>query len=84
MRQNEQQPLFEVFLHFEGDAWLFSTYAQASQLLEALEFAERVFSVHSMHHRLRSTKAAATSAEVIGAADSQSFKKRNGRWHRVH
>jgi hypothetical protein len=78
--QNEQQSLFEVVLYFEGNTWLFSTSTQASQLHEALECAEKEFSVHSMHHRLRNTKIAATAAEVIGAADNQSFTKRNGKW----
>jgi hypothetical protein len=82
--QNEQQNLFEIVLHFEGNAWLFSTSAQASQFHEALESAEKAFSVHSMHHRLRNTRLAATSAEVIGAADNQSFTKRNGKWQPAH
>ena len=69
---------FEVVLYFEGNTWLFSTGAHAARMHEALEHAEREFSIHSRHHRLDSVRA--TSAYVFDAAANRHFTKRDGRW----
>ena len=63
--QSADPSLFEVILYFEGNSWLFSTFAQASIMQDAIEQAEKEFSVHSFHHQLGDTKAKATSAYVI-------------------
>ena len=47
---------------------------------EAVEQAEREFSVHSFHHRLANMKAKATAAYVIHASDDHAFAKRDGKW----
>ena len=83
MRANEQQgelELFQVVLQFEGNSWQFSTFAQGCRMQEALERAEKEFSVHSLHHQLGDVKAKATSAHVIRACDDRSFAKLNGKW----
>ncbi len=84
IEQKTQPNLFEVILHLEGNSWSFSTCAQASRLQEALEQAEKEFSVHLMHHHLSDRKIEATSAYVIDAGDNHSFTKRNGKWQPIH
>ena len=83
-KQKSEPDLFDVILYIEGKSWLFSTSAQASRLQEAVEWAEKEFSVHSMHHRLGHKKMAATSACVFSANDYHSFMKRDGRWELAH
>ena len=78
-KQERELDLFEVILQFEDNSWQFSTFAQASRMQEALERAEREFSVHSLHHQLGDIKGKATAA-VIRASDDQSFAKRDGKW----
>ena len=82
--QNAQQNLFEVILYLESHSWLFSTCAQASRLQEALEQAEKEFSIHSTQHRLSDRKMEATSAQVIDAGDNHAFTKRDGKWQLAH
>jgi hypothetical protein len=83
--QSSREPsLFEVTLYFENDSWLFSTLARAAVEQEALEQAEREFSVHSFQHQLGSVRVRATSAHVTHASDGRSFAKRNGKWQPVH
>ena len=84
IEQRADPSLFEVVLYFEGNSWLFSTFARASIEQEALEQAEREFTVHSFHHQLGDTKAKATSAHVIHASDGHSFAKRDGKWQLMH
>jgi hypothetical protein len=78
IEQKSQPDLFEVVLCIEGDSWLFSTCAEATRLQEALERAEKEFSVHSMHHQLGNRRMEATSAYVRDAEDHHSFAKRDG------
>ncbi len=80
IEQETESDLFEVILYFEGNSWLFSTFAQAALMQEALERAEKEFSVHSMHHQLGNRTFKATSAYVVRACDDHSFAKRNGKW----
>jgi len=82
--QRAEPNLFEVILYFEGNSWLFSTFAHASLMQEALEQAEREFSAHSFHHQLGDARAKATSAYVIHATDDHSFAKRDGKWQLLH
>ena len=83
--QSKAEPnLFEITLYFEGNSWQFSTSARASLEQDALEQAEKEFSVHSFQHRLGAVKVRATSAHIAGACDSRSFAKRDGKWQRVH
>lgn len=84
IEQNTQPNLFEVILNFEGNSWSFFTCTQASRLQEALDQAEKEFSVHSLQHRLGDLRITATSAHVIGADDNHSFKKQNGKWQLTH
>ncbi len=84
IEQKAQPNLFEVTLYFEGDLWSFSTSAQATRFQEALERAEKDFSIHSMHHRLSNRKMKATSAFVFSANDNQSFTKQDGKWRPAH
>jgi hypothetical protein len=84
IEQKAQLNLFEVILYFEGNSWLFSTCAETTRLQEALERAEREFSVHSMHHQLGNRKMKATSAYVFDADDNHSFTKRDGKWQLAH
>jgi hypothetical protein len=86
MHPTEQQgelDLFEVILQF-GNSWQFSTFAQGCRVQEALERAEREFSVHSLHHQLHNVRAKITSAQVIRACDRHSFAKHDGRWQLAH
>ena len=69
---------FEVVLYFENSSWLFSACAYSSHSRAALEFAEREFSVHALHHNLG--KVRARSACVTDQFDNYYFAKRNGRW----
>jgi len=78
IEQETEADLFEVVLYFEGNSWLFSTFAHASFMQEALERAEKEFSVHSSHHQLGGKKFKATAAYVIRARDDHSFAKGNG------
>jgi hypothetical protein len=84
IQQGTDPNLFEVILYFEGDSWSFSTFARASIMQEALEHAEREFSVHSFHHQLGDMRVKATSAYVIHASDDHSFAKRDGKWQLMH
>jgi|SRR5271166_190501 len=77
-RQGSGPGLFEVILYFKNNSWLFSTCAYSSHTEAALEFAEREFSVHALHHNLGNIKAG--SACVMGQLDNYYFAKRNGRW----
>jgi hypothetical protein len=70
--------IFEVILYFENSSWLFSTCAYSSHSKAALEFAEREFSVHALHHSLG--KLRARSACVMDQINNYYFDKRNGRW----
>jgi hypothetical protein len=74
--------LFEITLYFEGNSWLFSTAARAFMEQDALEQAERAFSVHSFQHQLGHMRVKA--AQIAGASDNSSFAKRDGKWQRVH
>jgi hypothetical protein len=76
----QEARLCEVILYSEGNSWLFSTFAHAASMQEALEQAEREISVHSRYHRLSDGHIKATSAHVISASDDHPFAKRNGRW----
>jgi hypothetical protein len=80
-RQGSGAGLFEVILYFEKNLWAFSTYAYSSHSKAALEFAEREFSVHSLHHKLG--KVRARSACVTDQFDNYYFAKKNGRWQIV-
>jgi hypothetical protein len=82
--QQEDLDLFEVILQFEGNSWRFSTFAQGCRMQEALERAEREFSVHSLHHKLHNVRAKITSAQVIRACDGRSFAKHDGKWRLAH
>ena len=83
--QSKAEPnLFEITLYFEGNSWQFSTSARASLEQDALEQAEKEFSVHSFQHRLGNMRVRATSAHVIHASDGRSYAKRDGKWQRVH
>jgi hypothetical protein len=83
--QSKAEPnLFEITLYFEGNSWQFSTSARASFEQDALEQAEKEFSVHSFQHRLGNMRVRATSAHIAGASDGRSFAKRDGKWQRVH
>lgn len=77
--QETEPDLFEVVLYFEGNSWAFSTCAYAALMQEALERAEKEFSVHSLHHQLGHAKLKATSAYVIGDYDHY-FTKLDGKW----
>ncbi len=79
-----ESSLFEVILYFENNSWSFSTVAHASFMQEAIEQAEREFSVHTFHHRLGSTKAKATSACVMQPGGDHAFAKRDGKWQLLH
>jgi hypothetical protein len=70
--------IFEVIICFENSSWLFSTSAYSSHSKAALEFAEREFSVHALHHSLGKQKA--RSACVMDQINNYYFAKRNGRW----
>ena len=70
--------IFEVILYIENSSWLFSTCAYSSHSKAALEFAEKEFSVHALHHRL--DKLRARFACVMDQINSYYFAKRNGRW----
>ncbi len=70
--------LFEVILCFKNKSWLFSTCAYSSHSKAALEFAEKQFSVHALHHKLGNIKA--SFACVMDQLDDYYFAKRNGRW----
>ena len=78
--QSVSPDLYEVILYFENNSWQFSTVAHASLMQEAVEQAEREFSVHSFHHRLANMKAKATAAYVIHESDDHAFAKRDGKW----
>jgi hypothetical protein len=80
----QETGLCEVILYSEGNSWLFSTFAHAASVQEALEQAEREVSLHSLHHRLGPRKIKATSAHVLHGFDDHSFAKRNGRWELRH
>jgi hypothetical protein len=84
IQSNREANLFEVTLYFENNSWLFSTLARAGQEQEALEQAEREFSVHSFQHQLGNARFRATSAHVIHASDGRSFDKRDGKWQPAH
>jgi hypothetical protein len=56
-RQESEPGIFEVIICFENSSWLFSTSAYSSHSKAALEFAEREFSVHALHHSLGKQKA---------------------------
>jgi len=71
---------FEVILYFEDNSWLFSTFAHGSLMQEALERAEKQFSVHSVHHDLGNRKLKATSAYLIHERFDRRFTKRDGKW----
>jgi len=76
---------FEVILYFEGNSWLFSTFARGSLMQEVLDQAEKEFSVHSvMHHELGNNKFKVTSAYLIHDRYDHYFAKRNGRWQLAH
>jgi hypothetical protein len=80
VKQETDPHLCEVILYSEGNSWLFSTFAHAASMQEALEQAERDISLHSRYHRLSGGQIKATSALVISAFDDHPFAKRNGRW----
>ncbi len=84
MHIGQTQRNFEIILYSEGETWLFSTYAQASKLQEALERAEREFCVHSAHHRLSHRRLEAASAHVFDESDDHAFTKQNGKWQPIH
>ena len=84
IEQNANPSLYEVILYFENNSWQFSTVAHASLVQDALEQAEREFTVHSFHHQLGSVKAKATAAYVIHASDDHAFAKRDGKWQLLH
>jgi hypothetical protein len=84
IEQRADPNLFEVILYFDDNSWLFSTLARASLVQEALEQAEKEFSVHSFHHQLSGMRGKATSAYVIHASDDHSFAKRDGKWQLMH
>ncbi len=77
--ERETEPChFEVILYFEGNSWLFWTFAKAGRMREALERAEKEFTAHSSLHKL--SRYGADSAYVIDGCDSCYFAKRDGRW----
>ncbi len=84
VEKDAESNLFEVILYFENNSWSFSTVAHASFMQEAIEQAEREFSVHTFHHRLNSMKAKATAACVLQADGDHSFAKRDGKWQLLH
>jgi hypothetical protein len=76
---------FEVILYFEGNSWLFSTFARGSLMLEVLDQAEKEFSVHlAVHHELGNNKFKVTSAYLIHDRYDFYFAKRNGKWQLAH
>jgi hypothetical protein len=77
-RQGSGLGLFEVILYFEKNLWAFSTCAYSPHSRAALEFAEREFSVHALHHKLG--KVRARSACVTDQLDNYYFAKKNGKW----
>ena len=77
-RQGSGPDLFEVILYFDNNLWLFSTYAYSPHMRAALEFAEREFSVHALHHKLGAVRA--RSACVTDQLDNYYFARKNGRW----
>ncbi len=79
-----ESSLFEVILYFENNSWSFSTVAHASFMQEAVEEAEREFSVHTFHHRLGGMKAKATAACVMLPGGDHSFAKLDGKWKLLH
>ncbi len=72
------QAFFEVTLRFGNSSWLFSTCTYSPHSKAALEFAEKEFSVHALHHKLGRIKA--ISACVMDQLDDHYFIKRGGRW----
>ncbi len=70
--------LFEVILYFENKSWAFSTSAYSTDSQAAVEFAEKEFSIHALHHKLGNIKA--DTACVLDALDDHFFCKRNGKW----
>jgi hypothetical protein len=68
----------EVILCCENNSWLFSTYAQAFQIEDALDKAEDEFLIHTSLHDIRLPKA--TSAYVLTDFGKHFFSKRNGTW----
>jgi hypothetical protein len=81
-RQGSGPGLFEIILYFEKNLWAFSTCAYCPHSRAALEFAEREFSVHAVHHKL--SKVRAHSACVADELDNYYFAKKNGRWQIAH
>ena len=70
--------IFQVTLYFKNNSWLFSTSAYSSHTEAALEFAEREFSVHALHHNLGNIRA--RFACVTDQLDNYYFAKTNGKW----
>lgn len=70
--------LFEVILYFENNSWAFSTCTYSAHSKEALELAEREFSIHALHHKLGNIKA--NSAYVLDRLEDHYFCKRDGKW----
>jgi hypothetical protein len=68
----------EVILCCENNSWLFSTYAQAFEVEDALDKAEDEFLIHTALHDIRLPKA--TSAYVLTDFGKHFFSKRNGKW----
>jgi hypothetical protein len=68
----------EIILCCENNSWLFSTYAQAFQIEDALDKAEDEFLIHTALHDIRLPKA--TSAYVLTDIGKHFFSKRDGKW----
>jgi hypothetical protein len=81
-RQESGPGFFEVILYFENNLWAFLTCAYTPHSRAALEFAEREFSVHAIHHKLG--KVRAHSACVTDQLNNYYFAKKNGRWRSAH
>lgn len=81
MQQKSQVPecnSFEVILYIKTRAMLFSTCVYSSYSEDALENAEKEFSIHTMRHKLGAIKAEA--AFVIDRRQDRYYTKQNGRW----
>ncbi len=78
MDRRPECSLFEVVLYFENNAWQFSTWAYSSYSEAAIEFSEKEFSIHALHHSIDGIRA--NSAHVHDRVDDRYFAKRDGRW----
>jgi hypothetical protein len=70
--------LFEVILYIPNRAMLFSTCVYSSYSEDALENAEKEFSIHTLRHKLGAIRA--NAAFVIDRRQDRYYTKQNGRW----